>query len=233
MISRCGLMTKKDGMSKTEFQEYWLNVHGPIAAKMTHMRQYDQHVFSPIDFDGGIPQGPVIIDGYSELQFDSYGDMLEGVESLHGEGAGDVPLFAAPYNPIIVMVKRPIAKVPEYLSSRNLIKVVAYLGRAAGISHERFLHEWWNVFSHESAAIPGFVGYNQNIVIDRINAGSPLSYDELPIDGVVELWFESVEAFDEFKSSPEYARAAKHARAFVGALNAYFSETHSVELPTA
>ena len=28
MISRCGLMQKKDGMGMEEFKDYWLNVHG-------------------------------------------------------------------------------------------------------------------------------------------------------------------------------------------------------------
>ena len=44
MISRCGLMQKKDGMGMEEFKDYWLNVHGPIASKMANLRKYDQHV---------------------------------------------------------------------------------------------------------------------------------------------------------------------------------------------
>lgn len=87
MISRCGLMRKKDDMSMEEFQEYWLNVHGPIAAKMDHLRQYDQHLVIDNEHRHPLGQGPIVIDGYSELQFDSYGDMLEGVASLNGEGA--------------------------------------------------------------------------------------------------------------------------------------------------
>ena len=38
MISRCGLMQKKDGMGMEEFKDYWLNVHGPIASKMANLR---------------------------------------------------------------------------------------------------------------------------------------------------------------------------------------------------
>ena len=87
MISRCGLMQKKDGMGMEEFKDYWLNVHGPIASKMANLRKYDQHVVVDAEHRHAIGQGSVVIDGYSELQFDSYGDMVEGVESLHGEGA--------------------------------------------------------------------------------------------------------------------------------------------------
>ena len=80
MISRCGLMQKKDGMGMEEFKDYWLNVHGPIASKMANLRKYDQHVVVDAEHRHAIGQGSVVIDGYSELQFDSYGDMVEGVE---------------------------------------------------------------------------------------------------------------------------------------------------------
>ena len=102
MISRCGLMQKKDGMGMEEFKDYWLNVHGPIASKMANLRKYDQHVVVDAEHRHAIGRGSVVIDGYSELQFDSYGDMVEGVESLHGEGANDVPMFANPHCQILV-----------------------------------------------------------------------------------------------------------------------------------
>ena len=76
MISRCGLMQKKDGMGMEEFKDYWLNVHGPIASKMANLRKYDQHVVVDAEHRHAIGQGSVVIDGYSELQFDSYGDMV-------------------------------------------------------------------------------------------------------------------------------------------------------------
>ena len=129
-------MQKREDMSVEEFQDYWLNVHGPIASAMTNLRQYDQHVV--VGAETSRAQGPVRIDGYSELQFDSYGDMLQGVESLHGEGANDVPLFANPHCPILVLAKRSVIKIPEYLRGKKLVQRVSFLGRAEGVSSERF-----------------------------------------------------------------------------------------------
>ena len=145
MISRCGLMQKKDGMGMEEFKDYWLNVHGPIASKMANLRKYDQHVVVDAEHRHAIGQGSVVIDGYSELQFDSYGDMVEGVESLHGEGANDVPMFANPHCQILVLAKREVIRIPEYLRGRKLIKRVSFLGRADGVTSEQFVKEWWNV----------------------------------------------------------------------------------------
>ena len=136
MISRCGLMQKKDGMGMEEFKDYWLNVHGPIASKMANLRKYDQHVVVDAEHRHAIGRGSVVIDGYSELQFDSYGDMVEGVESLHGEGANDVPMFANPHCQILVLAKREVIRIPEYLRGRKLITRVSLLGRADGVTSE-------------------------------------------------------------------------------------------------
>ena len=195
MISRCGLMQKKDGMGMEEFKDYWLNVHGPIASKMANLRKYDQHVVVDAEHRHAIGQGSVVIDGYSELQFDSYGDMVEGVESLHGEGANDVPMFANPHCQILVLAKREVIRIPEYLRGRKLIKRVSFLGRADG--------------------------------------GVSVPYEELPVEGVVEMWFETKEAFDEYYASPEFARASAHSSEFIGAINTYLTETYPVALPSA
>ena len=157
MISRCGLMQKKDGMGMEEFKDYWLNVHGPIASKMANLRKYDQHVVVDAEHRHAIGQGSVVIDGYSELQFDSYGDMVEGVESLHGEGANDVPMFANPHCQILVLAKREVIRIPEYLRGRKLIKRVSFLGRADGVTSEQFVKEWWNVHDRLVQTVPGCV----------------------------------------------------------------------------
>ena len=129
MISRCGLMQKKDGMGMEEFKDYWLNVHGPIASKMANLRKYDQHVVVDAEHRHAIGRGSVVIDGYSELQFDSYGDMVEGVESLHGEGANDVPMFANPHCQILVLASAKSFD-PGVLRGRSL---PLHDGRADGV----------------------------------------------------------------------------------------------------
>lgn len=231
MISRCGLMQKKDGMGMDEFKDYWLNVHGPIASKMTNLRKYDQHVVVRGEHCHGVDRGPVVIDGYSELQFDSYGDMLEGVASLNGEGANDVPLFANPHCQILVLAKREVVRIPVYLRGKKLVQRVSFLGRAEGVSSERFVKEWWSIHDRLIQTVPGCVGCNQDLVIDRIDGGASMPYHELPVDGVVELWFETNEAFEEFCASPEYARAFAHCSEFVGTINTYQTETYPVVTP--
>lgn len=233
MISRCGLMQRKDGMAMEDFKDYWLHVHGPIAAEMAHLRQYDQHAMVQALAVPGMAEGPVSIDGYSELQFDSYGDMREGVASLNGKGVDDIPKFANPRCRILVMAKRAIVKVPAYLRDTKLVQCVAFLGRAEGVCSARFDAQWWNVHDRLMQTVPGFVGYNQNLIIDRIDGGVSVPYRALPVEAVAELWFETKGAFEEFCASPEFARVRAHGAEFIGSVNAYLTETYPVVRPRA
>ena len=121
----------------------------------------------------------------------------------------------------------------EYLRGRKLIKRVSFLGRADGVTSEQFVKEWWNVHDRLVQTVPGCVGYNQDLVIDRIDGGVSVPYEELPVEGVVEMWFETKEAFDEYYASPEFARASAHSSEFIGAINTYLTETYPVALPSA
>ena len=101
------------------------------------------------------------------------------------------------------------------------------------MSSERFVKEWWNVHDRLVQTVPGCVGYNQDLVIDRIDGGVSVPYDELPVEGVSEMWFETNEAFEEYCASPEYARASAHCSEFVGAISTYLTETYPVVAPSA
>ena len=230
MISRMGLLKRKEGTTQEEFKDYWLNVHGPIAAEMKNLRHYSQHAVCDNEHRHPLGQGPIIIDGYSELQFDSYGDMVEGVMSLDGKGADDVPKFADPHNPILVCVKKFVKHTPKYLlnGDKPLIKRVSFMGRAEGVSAEEWMYQWWDVHTEMVHTMRGYVGYAQNLVIDRIVNGVSVHYDELPVEGVVEFWFENMDAFNECYDSPEFKRTSQHGSEFIGAINTYLTEVHDI-----
>lgn len=228
MISRCGLICKKEGVSDQDFADYWLNVHGPVAAQMKNLRKYEQHLIIDDEHRHEIPASTVRLNGYSELQFENYSDMMEGVASLDGAGMADLANFTEGPCSVLVFVKKVDTAVPAYLKGRPLIKRMSFLGRKEGISPEEFQYQWWKVHSDLVKSMPGYVGYNQNLVIDRFVDGKPASYEELPIDGMVEFWFESMDAFNECYSSPEFLRTQAHGATFIGTVDTYLTETHRV-----
>lgn len=76
---------------------------------------------------------------------------------------------------------------------------------------------------------PNLKGYTQNLVIDRGGADltSPVSYEQVPIDGIVELWFRSV---DDVRTafSPAAEVSQRHALDFIATITTYLVETHVI-----
>ena len=51
---------------------------------------------------------------------------------------------------------------------------------------------------------------------------------DLPIDGVVELWFEDTEVLNRAFASPQGMQAMKHAASFIDEITTFMVETHVV-----
>ena len=68
----------------------------------------------------------------------------------------------------------------------------------------------------------GVAAYRQNVVIARERIkGRPCGYDELPIDGIVELWFEDAAALEAAFGSPAGRATMKHAETFLGEITVF------------
>ena len=85
VIVRCGLLKKNDKFTQESFSHHWLHIHGPIAAGMKNLRVCNQNLVIDNEHRHPIMGGVIDIDGYSELHFDTYSEMLEGVQSLDAE----------------------------------------------------------------------------------------------------------------------------------------------------
>ena len=220
-------------MGMEEFKDYWLNVHGPIASKMANLRKYDQHVVVDAEHRHAIGRVRWLSTGIPSCNSTVTATWSRAWSRCTANGANDVPMFANPHCQILVLAKREVIRIPEYLRGRKLIKRVSFLGRADGVTPSNS-QEWWNVHDRlVQDRSRGAWGYNQDLVIDRIDGGVSVPYEELPVEGVVEMWFETKEAFDEYYASPEFARASAHSSEFIGAINTYLTETYPVALPSA
>lgn len=233
MIIRCGLLKKNANLTHERFSEHWLKVHGPLAAEMKNLRCYNQQLVIDREHRHPLGGGAVDIDGYSELHFDDYSEMLEGVQSLNGT-AGNAALDDAEILlnkrlcDIAIFSRKVCREVPVYLRDKNLVHRVSFLNRKEGVSPAEFQREWCDVHAKLVESIPGYVGYNQNLIIDRFVDGKHASYKQLPCEGMAEFYFEDMDAFDDFYDSKEFKRATAHASEFIETVDTYFLETHPV-----
>ena len=194
MISRINLLKRKEGLTAEEFAAYLTQAHGELLATMPFLKGCETNVVVDNEQRSPFDRGSTEIDGYTEMFFDSYGDMVRGMAALEEALATDYAQFAAPGIPALVAVKKVDTPVPAYLDDVKLIKRMSFLGRKDGVSAAVFQDEWWQMHSALVKTMTGYAGYNQNLVIDRIVDGESVPFEELPIEGVVEFWFENMKA---------------------------------------
>lgn len=234
MIVRCGLLKKSDVFETQDaFFDHWVNIHGPIAAEMDYLREYKQNLV--IDkVNERFPSGKIDIDGFSELHFDNYGEMLAGVKSLNGE-TGNALLDDAEYFSqkrlcdVVVFFRKVVREVPAYLWNTDLIHMVSFISRPDDMTPARFEREWCDVHAKLVETIPGFIGYNQNVVLDRYVDGLSATPEQLPCDGMADLYFEDQAALDCFNDSWE-REMVKSGRgsALIGAIDTYFVKSATI-----
>jgi uncharacterized protein (TIGR02118 family) len=93
---------------------------------------------------------------------------------------------------------------------------------------DEFWQEW---IAHRDLVrkMPGVAAYRQNRVIARERIkGQPCRYDELPIDGIVELWFEHAATLEAAFSSPAGRVTMQHAKTFLSEITVFAVEEHRV-----
>jgi len=223
-------MRKKAEMTTEEFRDFWFYKHGPIAAQMKNLRRYEQHLVIDREQRHAMGRGPVEIDAYSELYFDSIYDMEEGVASLNGEGTADLANFVDDTK-ILIFVKKLDKAVPEAFAGEKLVKRMSFISRAPGVSAQQFQDEWWGPLSETMRAVPDYLGYAQNLVIDRLIDGQHVPYEKVPVDGMVEFWFKDMDSLQKCFASEEFKKTSEIGGRILGSVTTYLCETAVFPVP--
>jgi uncharacterized protein (TIGR02118 family) len=227
MIVRMGLLRKNPGLSATQFRAHWQEVHGPLAAKLPGLRRYHQnHVVDRQQRGIAYARGSHDFDGISELWFDDLPSMQRAFSGeLVPELAADEEAFIGDLK-LVTAIQQRVVPVRE---GARLIKRMSTLKRRPDVSPEKFQHEWFQVHSVLVKRLPEVKGYTQNLIFDRGHGRNrPARYEELPIDGIVELWFSDVESLDAAFGSDAGKTLMTHAAEFIAEISTFLVETHEV-----
>ena len=84
MVKLIYCITRKQGMSVEEFQRYWRETHGPIAARIPGLRRYVQCHTLPELYARDTPPA---YDGAAELWFDDMASFREAMRSPEVQAA--------------------------------------------------------------------------------------------------------------------------------------------------
>jgi uncharacterized protein (TIGR02118 family) len=227
MLVRMGLLQKRPDQSSDDFRRHWRDRHGPIAARLPGLRRYHQNCVVDRERRGIVyARGKHDFDGFSELWFDDLPSMYAAFATEQVQDLGkDEERFIGELK-LITAIQHVV--VPE-TTGVPLIKRMSTLRRRADVSSEKFKSEWFDVHSFLVKRLPGVKGYTQSLVFDRsLGRGKPATYEELPIDGIVELWFTDVESLNTAFASDAGKTLMTHASEFIAEISTFLVETHEV-----
>lgn len=228
MKVRMGLICRKPSWSDEEFRSYWLDRHGPLVCRASHLQSYWQnHVVDKLQRGIDFARGPWDFDGFSQLCFDD----AAGSPAAFGQGELAAALIADEKHflgdlHIVTAVQTDVVPLPGHRA--RLLKRISTLRRLPALSEQDFRREW-TLHAGLVQTMPGVAGYRQNVVTRRERVkGQPCAYDELPIDGIVELWFDSTQTLDDAFASPQGQRTMAHARTFLSEITAFVVREHRI-----
>ncbi|MCR8550621.1 EthD family reductase [Salipiger sp. P9] len=230
MITRFGLLTKKQGLTPEEFNAHWFRTHGPMAAKFPGLRGYWQHAVTDKEqFGISHARGQDWdLDGFSELHFD---DMDAMIEAVSGEIFAPTLVDETEFLEDVKLVACEKHKVvPMEFDNGPYLKRMTLLKRLPGVSPEQFRKEWLETHADFVRRWPNVLGYHQNLVIDRYHGSrtESASYDAVPVDGIVEFWFRDKDTAAELYASDIVTETQEHAKVFLDTITPYFVETRTI-----
>lgn len=229
MNVRMGLIRRQSGWSLDEFSTYWRDKHGPLAARVPNLREYWQNLVTD-RLQRGIEfaRGPWDFDGVSQLSFDE----VRQADHAFREGELAAALIEDErrfLGGLHILTAQRMTVVPVPAQRRcALLKRIWTLRRRPGIGEEDYRREW-RFHAEHVRRMPGVSGYCQNVVLSmELTKGQSCAYEQMPTDGIVELWFEDASAIEATFASPAGRSTMSHARTFLHEITAFLVEERRI-----
>ena len=223
MQVRMGLLNKHTDWSTEQFRTYWREEHSKLASQLPGLLAYQQnHVTDTAQRGISYKRGPESVDGISQLWFDD-STRMEGafLAELGAKLVEDENHFIGHLR-IVTAEPLEVIKPPP---SGAALKRMSFLRRRADVTPEVFAHEWRVVHSALVKTLPGVLGYRQNLITHRESPkGHVVDYAGLPMDGIVELWFENTETLNAAFASPQGVKTMQHATTFIDEITTFLVE---------
>lgn len=222
MITRWEMLTKKQGMDSKEFIKQWNDKHGAIELQAPELKHLFHNEITDSEQRGvAFPRCAMDADAMTELWFDNLHDMDLGLAPINAKIAESYKTFTSGVVSLVTIKNQiiPIADKP-------LLKRVSFIQRRDDISLERYKHEWWDVHGDYVRQFKGVRGYCQSLILDRYINGKSVGYDQAPIDGIVELYFDDLSGLEADFASEVGKTAQGHGRTFLKNISTYLVEQH-------
>ena len=195
MIKVISVLKRKNGLEIQAFHDYWLNIHGALAAQMPGLRRYVQsHTLL-----GGYREGEPAADGIAELWFDDTNALRKLKETAQFETTmADHAEFIKDDGHAQIFTDERVIKDGSVPTGG--VKNIEFVKRRSDLSVEEFQKYWLEVHGPLGAAIAPMKRYVQSHTRQ-----SAYNDGKLPaFDGMAMTWFEDTGAMRASAASREY-----------------------------
>jgi uncharacterized protein (TIGR02118 family) len=101
-----------------------------------------------------------------------------------------------------------------------MIKLLSLLTRKDGITHDEFVRHWVEIHAPLAYAVPGIRRYVQSHIADT-RSRPDIPDTDVEVDGIAELWYDNLEAFQRAAATPEMKRLTDDGALFIGRIKTY------------
>lgn len=214
MITRMGLLTKASKMPADAFRRYWLDQHSRFGKGLTVPCRYQQNhvvekgvgLFASLACEAAF-------DGFSQVNFPDIHTMRHAMTPEQNAAIVDDEQFFLDDIGLVTALANVAVRLPS--DPTGLQKVVLLFRRSVDVTPERFQAEWLEMHAMLARRVPLLAGYTQNLILERMNMQRvPVGYEELPVDGIGEIWFDGATGLASARDSGAFATLEAHAAEF-------------------
>jgi|APCry1669192010_1035390.scaffolds.fasta_scaffold75263_1 uncharacterized protein (TIGR02118 family) len=108
-----------------------------------------------------------------------------------------------------------------------MIKSISILSRQPHLSHDEFLHLWEHEHAPLAKQVPHLLRYVLSPVDSQFNRNDITAHG-IEVDGVAELWYESLESMQWASQSPQMKILRSHGAQIIGSITNCL--THEIEI---
>jgi uncharacterized protein (TIGR02118 family) len=223
-----GLLNKRDDWSMERFRSHWREHHARLASAWPGLVAYHQnHVTDSVQRGINYKRGPEHVDGISQLWFD---ETHTHPESLRQDLAKELIQDEQHFLGQLRIVSAECNEVIAPPAPGTALKRMSFLRRRPDVSVEQFADEWRIKHAQWVKTLPGVLGYRQNLITHRESPkGHVVDHGGLPIDGIVELWFDNPDTLDAAFASPQGVKTMQHATEFIDEITTFLVDEHVVK----
>lgn len=212
MIKLVYVIVRREGLSAERFRDYWRTQHGPLVAAQAEALKLRKYVQSH-PFDDPLSEGMRAVrgmrgpaDGVTEVWWDSLADFQSAYATPQGREAGriladDEAKFIDFERSAVFLTKEHV--IFDHTDGRgpgpDAVKATYLLTRRDGLTQAECHETWLNDHGPLVASFAGplrMAKYVQSHTIaPEVNAGIQAGRNyEPPLDGITEVWVNSLEA---------------------------------------